>query len=62
MRNKCLGGKDALDEWKEKEEKPNEERGERERDMPMKTMMRFRIPTLAGLAFWEIDDERQGRS
>lgn len=25
----------------------------------MKTMMRFRIPTLASLAFWEIDDERQ---
>lgn len=30
--------------------------------MLMKTMMRFRIPTLASLAFWEIDDERKGRS
>ena len=36
--------------------------GKRQGGMLVKTMMRFRIPTLAGLAFREIDDERQGRS
>lgn len=41
-------------------EKGKKKRRDREREMLMKTMTRFRIPTLASLAFWEIDDERRG--
>lgn len=37
-------------------------KSKRQGGMLMKTMMRFRIPTWAGLAFREIDDERQGWS